>query len=335
MLNTKVIDDINNNFPSDDLRNLTKINIQGNNKIYKFSIEETKYIIKYYGFFNDSLERLNRESNFLNYCYKKKIFLVPKLFHIDKKEKFTIMSYICGKTFKSPCSINKELLNQAINFILKLNQDPPISFIRAKDSCNNTEEYLSSVKKKIKILSSKNIVKEESKLYVEIIKKIIEDFKKIRKKFESKKPKFKNINFTLQRKDLCISPSDFGFQNTLINKNIVYFIDFEYAGLDDPVKCLLDFFLNPNHKNLDLKDFYFFLSKMKFFVRDQVMDENRIIILYEILRIKWCCILLNIFDKNYFKRKIFSDKQTDNSKFKEMQLLKILDYIGRKKLFNI
>ena len=74
MLNTKVIDDINNNFPSDDLRNLTKINIQGNNKIYKFSIEETKYIIKYYGFFNDSLERLNRESNFLDFCSKKKYF---------------------------------------------------------------------------------------------------------------------------------------------------------------------------------------------------------------------------------------------------------------------
>ena len=74
---------------------------------------------------------------------------------------------------------------------------------------------------------------------------------------------------------------------------------------------------------------------MKFFVKEQVLDENRIIFLYEILRIKWCCILLNIFDKNYFKRKIFSDKLSDNNKFKEMQLMKVSDYIGRKKLFNI
>ena len=48
MSNKKIIDDINNYFPRDDLRNLTQINIQGNNKIYKFSIK-TKYIIKYYG----------------------------------------------------------------------------------------------------------------------------------------------------------------------------------------------------------------------------------------------------------------------------------------------
>ena len=65
------------------------------------------------------------------------------------------MSHISGKKFKSPNSIDKKLLNQAINFILKLNQDPPLSFLRAKDSFNNTEEYLSSVKKKIKIFSSK------------------------------------------------------------------------------------------------------------------------------------------------------------------------------------
>ena len=49
MSNKKIIDDINNYFPRDDLRNLTQINIQGNNKIYKFSIKKTKYIIKYYG----------------------------------------------------------------------------------------------------------------------------------------------------------------------------------------------------------------------------------------------------------------------------------------------
>ena len=40
MSNKKIIDDINNYFPRDDLRNLTQINIQGNNKIYKFSIKK-------------------------------------------------------------------------------------------------------------------------------------------------------------------------------------------------------------------------------------------------------------------------------------------------------
>ena len=66
---------------------------------------------------------------------------------MDKKKKFTIMSHISGKKFKSPNSIDKKLLNQAINFILKLNQDP-FKFFKSQGSFNNTEEYLSSVKKK-------------------------------------------------------------------------------------------------------------------------------------------------------------------------------------------
>ena len=44
----------------------------------------------------------------------------------------------------------------------------------------------------------------------------------------------------------CLSPSDFGFHNAILaNDGRLRFIDFEYAGWDDPSKLICDFFCQP------------------------------------------------------------------------------------------
>ena len=46
--------------------------------------------------------------------------------------------------------------------------------------------------------------------------------------------------------DRCVSPSDFGFHNALREPSgRLRFIDFEYAGWDDPAKLVCDFFCQP------------------------------------------------------------------------------------------
>ena len=46
--------------------------------------------------------------------------------------------------------------------------------------------------------------------------------------------------------DCCLSPSDFGFHNALVDDDgQVTFLDFEYAGRDDPAKLVSDFFCQP------------------------------------------------------------------------------------------
>ena len=69
------------------------------------------------------------------------------------------------------------------------------------------------------------------------------------KKLKIYKTLFKKTN----NDHLILSPSDFGFHNTIKSKKL-YFIDFEYFGLDDPVKLVIDFILHPGMKlNLQLK----------------------------------------------------------------------------------
>src|SRR5262249_35193975 len=51
---------------------------------------------------------------------------------------------------------------------------------------------------------------------------------------------------TLDEANCCLSPSDFGFQNALATGDgRLVFLDFEYAGKDDPAKLVLDFFCQP------------------------------------------------------------------------------------------
>src|SRR5262249_52713109 len=62
----------------------------------------------------------------------------------------------------------------------------------------------------------------------------------------SVKEKSLMIDDLLEPQDRCVSPSDFGFHNVLIRASReLCFLDFEYAGWDDPAKMTADFFYQP------------------------------------------------------------------------------------------
>src|SRR4029077_9202981 len=50
------------------------------------------------------------------------------------------------------------------------------------------------------------------------------------------------IDARLPDEAVILSPSDFGFHNALVDGGRVGFVDFEYAGRDDPAKLIGDFF---------------------------------------------------------------------------------------------
>jgi thiamine kinase-like enzyme len=69
------------------------------------------------------------------------------------------------------------------------------------------------------------------------------------------KKKFQTYLKKIDNKYLIVSPSDLGFHNILKYKKKLYFYDFEYAGLDDPIKLICDFFWHPgNNMSKKLKD---------------------------------------------------------------------------------
>lgn len=90
-----------------------------------------------------------------------------------------------------------------------------------------------------------------------------------------------------------LSPSDFGFHNVLRAKSKLWFIDFEYAGWDDPVKLLCDFACQPEVP-MSQEHVTQFWQTMADWLQDNCLLDYAMKLL-PLYRVKWCCILLNEF----------------------------------------
>jgi hypothetical protein len=105
----------------------------------------------------------------------------------------------------------------------------------------------------------------------------------------------------------CVSPSDFGFHNALFDAaGRATFIDFEYAGRDDPGKLACDFFCQPEVP-VPLVFFDDFLDAIEAPLRLDADDLWRCRALLPAYRIKWVCIILNEFLAVGANRRAFAD----------------------------
>lgn len=107
----------------------------------------------------------------------------------------------------------------------------------------------------------------------------------------------------------CVSPSDFGFHNALLHQGRLTFLDFEYAGRDDPAKLVCDFFCQPELPAP---------AALYPGFRDAVLDalglatpahRARCDALLPAYRIKWACIMLNDFLATDAARRDFAEGQ--------------------------
>ena len=132
----------------------------------------------------------------------------------------------------------------------------------------------------------------------------------------------RDLSQKLPQEQRCLSPSDFGFHNALRDLNGgLCFLDFEYAGWDDPAKMVCDFFLHPGVPVPQSFFAHFYSKVTAFFSADSDLSQ-RIRLTYPLHRIKWCCIVLNEFLKLESERREFAGAGTDHEQVKATQLAK-------------
>jgi Ser/Thr protein kinase RdoA (MazF antagonist) len=103
------------------------------------------------------------------------------------------------------------------------------------------------------------------------------------------------LEYRLPDAEWCISPSDFGFHNALIGPDgQLTFIDFEYAGWDEPARMICDFFCQ-----VQVPVEYLHLGAFCHTVlgpfRQPALHLDRMRALMPLYQLKWCCIVLNEF----------------------------------------
>jgi hypothetical protein len=127
---------------------------------------------------------------------------------------------------------------------------------------------------------------------------------------------------SLAAEDRCLSPSDFGYHNALLQPDgRLRFLDFEYAGWDDPAKLVCDFFCQPAVPAPRTR-FGAFAEGVVSEFADPAWHLRRIELLFPVYRIKWCCIVLNDFLPVGRERRRFSSVAVDQDARKAGQLRK-------------
>lgn len=127
----------------------------------------------------------------------------------------------------------------------------------------------------------------------------------------------------------CVSPSDFGFHNALVNDaGRVRFIDFEYAGWDDVAKTVGDFLAQPA---VPVPDRFAasFLWRCSAILPDPSRAAARAQLLRPAYLVKWCCIALNVFLPVHMARRRFANPALEEVILKRAQIALAVQLLDR------
>ena len=251
-------------------------------------------------------ERFKREKYFY-IKYINKNLDVPKVLRISKN-KITFKKY----EFKKIKS-QRLFFNALFDFLIKINKEKKYS-LNAKENLRSYKLLHTQVKQRFMRLSK---IKIERKYSIKM---------KIIKLYIQKVLQEKHDNFTLRNSNKIISQSDIGFHNCALYKSKIYFYDFEYAGIDHPIKMICDVYYQPE-KKIEKMYILKFISKLEKSFKFKL--PNNFYIFEKLLKVKMMLIILNIFVPSNINSVSSSVNVNKITKLKTKRLSKALNYIKR------
>lgn len=131
---------------------------------------------------------------------------------------------------------------------------------------------------------------------------------------------------------LTLSPSDFGFHNALRRADgRLTFLDFEYAGWDDPAKAVSDFLWHAGQELTTEQRRLFAQGVLELYGRDDRFAE-RLSLVYPLHGLNWVLIVLNEFRPDRWHRRRLAGQQADWAEAKRRQLVKAEKLLERVRL---
>lgn len=304
-----------------------QITTGGNNRTFHVSVKNKKFIIKqYFKHVNDPRDRLEAEYSFLDYAQVAAPGWTPKPIFKDDADSLAVYEFIEGKNF-SINDLSEMQVLLAARFFKELNtgKSRPLAakLPLASEACFSINSHADLIKKRLKSLSCIEGETVEDRAALAISRELSERFNNIIDFIKVSTQRLGiDAHTELLKDECCVSPSDFGFHNALIAaNNTPKFLDFEYAGWDDPAKMICDFFSQLSLP-VPIKYFDDFTHECisTFPAPEQIISRSRL--LMPLYKIKWCCIALNVFLPVNLARRKFANNTINERQFKSNQIEK-------------
>jgi len=291
--------------------------VGGNNRVYLVRVGEQSYVAKWY--YNDAAvfrERMRAEYEFILHARKFGVICVPRPLGSDTQLQVALYEKIDGRRL-IPGELSSARVIEAARFFARLNE-PEVRAAGwhlqvASDACFSVTEHVKSVDVRIDRLA--DVVGDPAAR--KLMARISTVWQGIKHRLDQA-----NILDDLPAEWRCLSPSDFGFHNVLLQADgALRFLDFEYAGWDDPAKMIGDFFSHPGVPvPAEHLDAFIATSLQPFTDADAIAERARL--LMDVARVRWCCIVMNDFLPQVATRRQFADPAGDPAERRRRQLVK-------------
>jgi len=299
----------------------------GNNRVYLAQVGGERYAVKrYFVHPADPRDRLRAEYAFLEYAKAIGLRCVPQPVACSPADHVAIYEFIDGRKLQAD-ELSAHHVEQALAFLRELNLPEHRRLAGGLEAASEARfsiaEHLELVQQRIDRLK---MIPGDSKIDLEAVAFVarlaaVWDELQVRILASAERGGL-HLEKQLEQDNRCISPSDFGFHNALVGEHDeVFFIDFEYAGWDDPAKTVSDFF---SHPAVPVPSEYFepFVQAVAGFGADPALLFERARLLLPVFQTKWCCIMLNDFLPELLQRRKFADPSLAEATRKRQQLEK-------------
>jgi hypothetical protein len=263
-----------------------------NNRVFHVETNAGAVVLKaYFHHPNDPRDRLGAEFGFSQFAWRHGIRAIPRPLAADPDAHLGLYAYVNGTP---PSTVDADAVTQAMHFVRALDayRDEGLELPDASEACFSVQDHLLRVEARVANLA--RVEHERVSAYVA----------------ETLAPAWHSVQQAVGKtarrvgiapgayqaaRDRCISPSDFGFHNALLDATGRYwFMDFEYAGWDDPAKLVCDFFCQ-QARPVPHEYFDSVAAEVTRWTSDPDYQTQRIRLLWPAYQVKWACIMLNEF----------------------------------------
>ena len=274
---------------------LRRVQTGRNNRVWVIESSQERRVLKQYRRLSaDVRDRLAAEYRFLELLNANGIERVPEPIADDRDLNLALYSFLPGTPIGE---VTRDHIHQSVEFVGQVNglraYPSALAIPVAAEACFSVRDHLDSVRTRVARLLTPGVatpLHEEARALarVRFVPALGGIEAAVRAGFDHG-----DLEKPLVRGDRILSPSDFGFHNALESEGVLQFLDFEYAGWDDPAKLVCDFVCQPDHP-LDLELAKLFV-KMICTALDSTGITERVELLLPLHRLKWCCIIMNEF----------------------------------------
>jgi hypothetical protein len=273
----------------------------GNNQVFRLKGGKGDYALKrYFQHPGDARDRFNTERVFYTLLWNNGVRQIPEPCAWDAEFRVGLFSFVEGARLQAE-EVNSRFVEQALEFVQKINalrsSEAAKAVPTASEAYFSIPEQVESVDKRVQTLLQIDGKSSVDQMALAFAKdELLPVWQKVKEKILQRVNQSPALAQPLEISQRCLSPSDFGYHNALLNSGRLQFMDFEYAGWDDPAKMVCDFFCQPQISvSLEFWDQFNQSVAASLGMGDKLAQRTRL--LFPMFQMKWCCIILNHFIK--------------------------------------